>query len=159
MPKSLAILLLILGCWTMPGLALESAKTSFNLGHFNGLAMNGYDVMTYWRGGQPKIGEAKYSLQYSDATWQFISPQNRDDFAVDPARYAPQYGGFCAYAASRNALADVDPFAWRIWKDKLYLNYNPSVRRKWASDIDDNIEKGDQNWPGLDPVKSNATGD
>ena len=93
-----------------------------NLGHFNKLAMNGYDVMTYWKGGK---------------------------FLENPAKYAPQYGGYCAYAASRNAVADVDPFAWRIWKDKLYLNYSPRVRRQWASDIDENIAKADGFWPKL----------
>ncbi|MEM1200409.1 MAG: YHS domain-containing (seleno)protein, partial [Pseudomonadota bacterium] len=84
-----------------------------NLGHFNKLAMNGYDVMTYWRGGKPLEGKKEISASYNGATWVFISEENRARFLENPAKYAPQYGGYCAYAASRNAVADVDPFAWR----------------------------------------------
>ncbi|MEM8647732.1 MAG: YHS domain-containing (seleno)protein, partial [Pseudomonadota bacterium] len=120
-----------------------------NLGHFNKLAMNGYDVMTYWRGGKPLEGKKEISASYNGATWVFISEENRARFLENPAKYAPQYGGYCAYAASRNAVADVDPFAWRIWKDKLYLNYSSRVRRQWASDIDENIAKANKFWPKL----------
>ena len=120
-----------------------------NLGYFNKLAVNGYDVMTYWRGGKPQEGNKAISASYNGATWVFISEENRAMFLKNPAKYAPQYGGYCAYAASQNAVADVDPFAWRIWKDKLYLNYSPRVRRQWASDIDENIKKADGFWPKL----------
>ena len=120
-----------------------------NLGYFNKLAVNGYDVMTYWRGGKPQEGNKAISASYNGATWVFISEENRALFLKNPAKYAPQYGGYCAYAASQNAVADVDPFAWRIWKDKLYLNYSPRVRRQWASDIDENIKKADGFWPKL----------
>ena len=120
-----------------------------NLGYFNKLAVNGYDVMTYWRGGKPQEGNKAISASYNGATWVFISEENRAMFLKNPAKYAPQYGGYCAYAASQNAVADVDPFAWRIWKDKLYLNYSPRVRRQWASDIDENIKKANGFWPRL----------
>lgn len=120
-----------------------------NLGHFNKLAMNGYDVMTYWKGGKPMEGKKEISTTYNGATWVFISEENRALFLENPAKYAPQYGGYCAYAASRNAVADVDPYAWRIWKDKLYLNYSPRVRRQWASAIDENIAKANGYWPKL----------
>ena len=132
----------------LTGTALAGSP-KVNLGYFNKLAMNGYDVMTYWRGGKPLEGKREISAEYNGATWIFVSASNREEFLANPSRYAPQYGGYCAYAASQNAIADVDPFAWRIWKDKLYLNYSPRVRRTWASDIDGNIVKADGYWPGL----------
>ena len=136
------------------GLACASdARTAFNLGHFNGLAMNGYDVMTYWRGGDPQRGNEAFRHDYAGASWIFVSAANRDAFAASPQKFAPEYGGYCAYAAAQGSLADVDPYAWRIWNDRLYLNYSPQVRRIWASDIDTNIAKGDANWASLDPAR------
>ncbi|WP_306115783.1 MULTISPECIES: YHS domain-containing (seleno)protein [unclassified Roseovarius] len=125
------------------------AEPEVNLGYFNELAMNGYDVMTYWKGGDPQKGDPAIAATYKGATWVFTTVENRGLFLADPARYAPQYGGYCAYAASQNAIADVDPFAWRIWEGKLYLNYSPRVRRQWASNIDANIQKADGYWPVL----------
>jgi len=131
------------------GMALADPASPVNLGYFNGLAMNGYDVMSYWRGGTPQEGDPAISAEHKGATWLFVSEENRTAFLADPDAYAPQYGGYCAYAASRNALSDVDPFAWRIWQDKHYLNADPQVRRMWANRIDENIVLGDGYWPGL----------
>ncbi|WP_299847631.1 YHS domain-containing (seleno)protein [uncultured Roseovarius sp.] len=136
-------------CIAFAGLAQAGPASEVNLGYFNKLAMNGYDVMTYWNGGDPQKGDPEIQASFKDATWVFISAENREAFLADPERFAPQYGGYCAFAASQNAVADVDPFAWRIWDDKLYLNYSPRVRRQWASDIDGNIEKADGYWPML----------
>jgi len=108
---------------------VAAAAPEVNLGYFNKLAMNGYDIMTYWKGGDPEEGVVGISMEYNVATWIFVSEENRALFAQNPGYFAPRYGDYCAYAASQNAVADVDPFAWRIWKDKLYLNYNPHVRR------------------------------
>jgi len=126
-----------------------AASPEVNLGHFNGLAMNGYDVMSYWQDGNPQKGNPEISAEYNGATWVFQNDGNRQAFLSAPEKYAPQFGGYCAYAASQNAVADVDPFAWRIWNDKLYLNYSPQVRRIWATDIDANIEKANGYWPDL----------
>ena len=129
--------------------AAQAAAPEINVGYFNKLAMNGYDVMTYWHGGKPQEGNPEISAEYKEARWIFVSRENREAFLSDPARYAPAYGGYCAYAASQNAVSDVDPFAWRIWKGKLYLNYSGHVRRQWANDIDGNIRKADDFWPDL----------
>ena len=144
------VLLLLLTTSALPSFATE--KTSFNLGHSSGLAMDGYDVMSYWRGGKPEKGNEQYKLEYDNAIWVFASQQHLDTFASDPEKYAPQFGGHCAYAASRGYLADVDPFAWRIWKDRLYLNFSPGVQRLWAGSIDENIQSGNANWPQIDPA-------
>jgi hypothetical protein len=83
------------------------------------------------------------------ATWQFASADSRDSFAADPRKFAPQYGGYCAWAVSRGYTADTDPEAWKIIDGKLYLNYSKSVQRKWETDIPGNVAKADGNWPGL----------
>lgn len=139
-------------CWIFASTVFAADKTSFNLGYFNGLALNGYDAMSYWRGGVPLKGSESFKLEYGGATWVFSSAQNLEAFAAEPEKYAPQYGGFCAYAAAQGQLSDVDPFAWRIWNNRLYLNYSPRVRRIWANEIDANIDKGNRNWPELNPA-------
>ena len=72
-----------------------------------------------------------------------------DGFAAMPEKYAPQYGGYCAWAVSQGYTADIDPAAWRIVDDKLYLNYSKGVQATWSEDIPGNISKGDKNWPGI----------
>ncbi len=127
-----------LGALMMPTVA-QADTPPVNSGTFNGLAIHGYDVMTYWNGGAPKEGNRDIRTPYQGVDWVFVSEANRTAFLQDLEQYAPQYGGYCAYAASQNAIADVDPLAWRIWEGKLYLNYDIRVRRTWAGDIDENI--------------------
>ena len=105
--------------------------------------------MVYVTEGKPIQGSAQFEQQFGGATYRFASAANRDRFAKEPARYAPQYGGFCAYAVSRGYTADTDPLAWRIVNGKLYLNYSLDAQRKWQVDVPGNIVKGDANWPGL----------
>ncbi len=143
----LVFLLAFSTCYT----AIAAEKTSFNLGHSSGLAMDGYDVMSYWKGGKPVKGDEQYQYEHGGASWLFVSQSHLEEFAANPARFAPEFGGHCAYAASRGYLADVDPFAWRVWNDRLYLNYSPGVQRIWAGSIDANITKGNDNWPRIDP--------
>ncbi len=81
------------------------------------------------------------------ANWRFSSAANRDRFAANPTQYAPQYGGFCAWAVSQGYSAPIDPQAWTIHNGKLYLNYDLNIQRRWARDIPGNIIKGDRNWP------------
>jgi len=70
-------------------------------------------------------------------------------FAADPAKYAPQFGGYCAWAVSRNYTADIDPAAWKIVGGKLYLNYSKGVQQKWETDVTGNLSKAEANWPKL----------
>ena len=82
--------------------------------------------------------------------WYFASAANRDAFAADPAKYAPQYGGYCAWAVSQGYTAKIDPEAWKIVDGKLYLNYSKSIQEKWvAGGVDRLIAAGDGNWPGI----------
>ena len=114
-----------------------------------GLAIRGYDPVAYFIQQKPVKGSPQFSYAWMGATWLFSSAVNRDQFAADPARYAPQYGGYCSYAVSKGRTASIDPEAWRIVDGKLYLNYSKGVQKTWAEDVPGNIRKADQNWPGL----------
>jgi YHS domain-containing protein len=113
------------------------------------LALRGYDAVAYWTEGRPVSGSAEFEHRWNGAVWRFASAANRDAFAKEPARYAPEFGGYCAYAVSRGYTADVDPSAWRIVDGRLYLNYSKRVQGLWEQDIQGNIAKGRANWPGV----------
>ena len=91
----------------------------------------------------------QFSYQWMGATWLFATAENRDRFQAEPERYAPQYGGYCAYAVSKGRTASIDPEAWRVVDGKLYLNYSKGVQKKWEQDVAGNVSKADKNWPDL----------
>jgi YHS domain-containing protein len=114
-----------------------------------GLALDGYDPVAYFTDGRAVRGSAGFAHVHEGTTYHFASAAHRDAFAAEPARYLPQYGGFCAWAVSRGYTAPTDPLAWRIVDGRLFLNYSRSVQRTWEQDAPGNIRKGDTNWPGL----------
>ncbi len=113
----------------------------------NGAAASGYDVVAYFTEGHPVSGSADHTAEYEGATWRFSSAANRDAFIADPAKYAPQYGGYCAYAVSQGYTAGTVPEAWRIVDDKLYLNYSKGVQKRWEANRSAFIIDADSNWP------------
>ena len=115
----------------------------------NGLAIKGFDPVAYFTEEQPVKGKSDFTYEWMNAKWQFASAENRDLFASNPEKYAPQYGGFCAYAVSQGGTAPIDPNAWKIVEDKLYLNLNKSIQATWEKDIPGYIAKADSNWPGV----------
>jgi len=115
-----------------------------------GKAISGYDTVAYFRDGKPVEGDSDFTHEWMGAKWYFASAANRDAFAADPAKYAPQYGGYCAWAVSQGYTAKIDPEAWKIVADKLYLNYSKSVQQQWiAGGVEKLIAVGDGNWPAI----------
>ena len=114
-----------------------------------GVAINGYDPVAYFTDDGPLKGRADHSLDWNGATWHFANAHNRAVFAADPEGFAPQYGGYCAYAVSEGYTAKTDPYAWALHGGKLYLNYSRRVHRIWSRDIPGRIARGDANWPGV----------
>ena len=114
-----------------------------------GIAVDGSDVVAYFEENGPVAGDSAFAHDYMGATWHFVSAANRDTFAADPAAYAPQYGGYCAYAVSQGYTASTVPDAWSIVDGKLYLNFSTGVRRRWARDIAGHIAAADANWPSV----------
>lgn len=110
-------------------------------------AIRGHDPVAYFDGKGPVKGSKQFSHAWGSATWYFASAGNRDRFAAAPEKYAPQYGGYCAYAVAEGYTADIDPAAWSIVDGKLYLNYSLRIRERWNKDIPGYIRKADANWP------------
>ena len=133
-----------------PATAVASAADAQDIRYFvdgNGLAIRGTDPVAYFTQGAPVAGSSEYTYTWNNAIWQFASSENRDLFVANPDQYAPQYGGFCAWAVSQGYTASIDPNAWRIVDGKLYLNFNRGVQRRWEQDIPGNISQADANWP------------
>jgi YHS domain-containing protein len=93
------------------------------------------------------LARREYRADYKGSTFNFASQANRDAFAADPAKYAPQYGGYCAYGTASGYKAAIDPAAFTVVDGKLYLNYDRSVQKEWSKDVPGFITKADKNWP------------
>jgi hypothetical protein len=113
------------------------------------LAARGYDVVAYSVAGVATKGNARFRHRWNEATWEFANADNRARFARTPEKYAPQFGGYCAWAVSRGYTADADPEAWQIVEGKLYLTYSKAVQRRWEQDIAGNIARARANWPAV----------
>ena len=132
-------------------LLLSAVTNAQNVKYYNtkGVAINGYDPVAYFLGKKAMAGTDSYSIDWSGSKWKFISQANLDSFKLAPEKYAPQYGGYCAYGCSENHLAPTDPNAWTIVNNKLYLNYNLDVKKSWVKDTTNLIKIADVNFPVL----------
>ena len=142
---------LIAGCLiaaiaSIPGVA--QGKGAVNADK-HGVAIKGYDPVAYFSQGKAVHGQPQRSHAWGGATWHFATDENRRAFVENPERYAPQYGGYCAWAVSQGHTAPIDPSAWRIVNGKLYLNYDKKIRAKWEKNRDALIGRADSNWPGI----------
>lgn len=143
---ALAVLVFGAGLAELPAAADDKDPVFTTRGN---LAIRGYDPVAYFTEGKAVKGDKDFTLGWQGADWRFASDENRTRFAVDPEKYAPRYGGYCAWAVSRNYTASTDPDAFTIVGDKLYLNYSRRVMRQWLEDRDANIESADGNWPAV----------
>jgi YHS domain-containing protein len=148
MLKSLRILLAAaccaLGLWSASAIAKDAVVYT---GLFSKVAVSGYDPVAYFTDQKPIKGDAKFATSYKNVQWHFASADNRDKFMAAPERYAPQYGGYCAWAVAQGSTASGDPQYWKIVNDKLYLNYDAQVQKKWETNNPVFIQQADKNWP------------
>ncbi len=137
---------------TVPALSLI-AKPAFamtpEIYARNGVAVRGTDVVGYFTDGEPVRGSSEFTTSWKGAVWRFANAQNLAAFEANPEAYAPQYGGWCAWAVSRNYTAATIPEAWTIYEGKLYLNATLPTRRSWLRDVPGNVRRGDANWPAV----------
>jgi hypothetical protein len=119
----------------------------------SGVAIGGYDPVAYFTEGRPVRGSRRHRLAWNDALWFFASGEHLEAFAAEPERYAPRYGGFCAYGVAQNYKVKIDPHAWSIVDGRLYLNYDRRVQETWIKDTRRYIAEADRNWPALDPAR------
>ena len=119
-----------------------------------GKAIRGYDPVAFFTDSKPVMGADSLSFSWKGATWQFANRQNLQRFKANPEKYAPQYGGYCAYGMSEGHKAPTDPNAWTIVNDKLYLNYSPKVKEMWIKNPSERIEMANKNWTTLKDKES-----
>ncbi|GAB2659826.1 YHS domain-containing (seleno)protein [Vibrio panuliri] len=135
------------------GIWLASISSAFALepvySDFFGKAIRGYDPVAYFTQSKAVKGDSDFTYRWNEGVWYFSSQANLDKFKAEPSQYAPQYGGYCAWAVSKGYTAKIDPNAWHIYQGKLYLNYSKSVQSTWMEDVSGNVMKADANWPQL----------
>jgi YHS domain-containing protein len=127
-----------------------SAEEGIYTSYFSNKAVSGYDVVAYFTESKPVEGSRQYTFTYQGADWYFSSAENLALFKNDPVKYAPQYGGYCAWAMALNKRAPGNPPFWTVYKGKLYLNYDQSVVDKWLVDKDGFIQQADLHWANLE---------
>ncbi len=130
-------------------LMLPVAAIAQTINADGGVAIKGTDVVAYFTDQRAVAGSRTFTHKWNGAEWRFVSAANRDAFVADPEKYAPQYGGFCAWGMAEGYRAPIDPAAFRIVDNRLYLNYSRSVQSNWLKDVPGHVAKGDANWPKL----------
>ncbi|NJK34600.1 MAG: hypothetical protein HC919_06405 [Oscillatoriales cyanobacterium SM2_2_1] len=136
-------------CAAKPASNIQAAAKHPKVYTEKGVALDGQDVVAYFTQGKPSQGTKQFTHQWNGATWQFSSASHRDLFAQNPEKYAPQYGGYCAKAASDGNLATTTPTAWEVRGGKLYLNYDASAQAEWKQDTNSKIKRANANWPRI----------
>ncbi len=137
----------IFALWLLSSSAL-ALDDAVNTGRFSATAIDGYDPVAYFTEGAAVEGSDDHVYRWRDGNWHFASRANLDEFAANPEKYAPQYGGWCAYAMSdKGRTVRIDPEAWVIHDNKLYLNYSKKVQNVWLEDRDSNIREADGYYP------------
>ena len=122
-------------------------KAPVYTGSFSNTAVEGHDPVAYFTEGRPVKGSRDFRTEYQGAEFRFASQDNLDTFLADPEKYAPQFGGYCAWAVSEGYTAKGDADHWSIVDGKLYLNYNKKIQNRWEQDREMHIVSANTNWP------------
>jgi len=118
----------------------------------NDVILAGHDTVAYFTKGKPVLGDEKYTAAYNGAVYRFSSAENRDLFSVSPGKYAPVYGGFCAYGMTFGKKFEIDGKAFEIVENRLYVNKNLEVYGLWKKDIPTHIEQANEKWPEVEDI-------
>ncbi len=144
MKTKLFVLLLLLGAISPSLLAQET-----DVFQKDGIAIRGYDPVAYFKQNKPVKGIETIAYDWNGVKWLFYSDENKEEFKANPEKFAPQFGGYCAYGLSENHKSPTDPDAFTIVDGKLYLNYSLKVKELWNKDIPGRIKKANELWPAL----------
>jgi YHS domain-containing protein len=125
---------------------ISAASLAGDFFETDGVALRGYDPVAYFASA-PQKGQAQYSYEYKGSKFHFASDANRRAFMAMPEKYAPQFGGYCAFGTAQGYKVSTQPDAFAIVADKLYLNYDKKVQKIWQQDVPGNIERAEKNWP------------
>lgn len=140
---------LIAGCFSLVAATAFSSTAVFARKVFtsSGVAIRGYDPVAYFKVSKPVKGSSSFTTKWNGSTWRFSSQANLDAFKASPAKYAPAYGGYCAWAMSQGRVATTIPQAWDIKGGRLYLNYDLNIRKRWRTNIPKHIKLANAKWP------------
>lgn len=155
-PNRRTALSLALGALSLlaaPALTRADARSPDVWTDMHGQALKGYDAVAYHLERKAVKGNKALSLEWNGATWLFSSAENRDRFQADPTRWAPQYGGYCAWGIAKDRTVHINPTIFRIFDDKLYLNVNMKIHQKWLKNRHGFIAEADAKWPGVLELK------
>lgn len=114
-----------------------------------GIAIRGYDTVAYFTQGKPVKGVEEFQVEWGGANWWFSSREHAGLFSANPEKYAPQYGGYCAYGVAEDYLVKIEPDQWEIVNDKLYLNYDKKIQKRWQKDTTGYIDRADKKFDQL----------
>lgn len=114
-----------------------------------GIAIKGYDPVAFFTETKPVMGYDSLAYNWKDAKWLFSTKANQDNFKANPEKYAPQFGGYCAYGTAQGHKAPTETDTWTIVDGKLYFNYNAKVKTFWMKDQQNFISKAYENWPAI----------
>ncbi len=148
MRKLLIALTLAIGALTLTTPA-QADQPAVYTGVLSRVAVGGYDPVAYFTDGRPVRGSADFRFTHQGFEYRFASAEHLAAFRTNPARYVPQYGGYCAWAVSQGYTASGNPNNWRIVDGKLYLNYNDEIQGRWEQDIPGHISRANGNWPSV----------
>lgn len=126
-----------------------AAEAPVHTGLLSRVAVSGYDPVAYFTDGRPVRGTAQFRIMHEGYEYRFASAEHLAAFRANPARYLPQYGGYCAWAVSQGYTAPGNPNNWRIVDGRLYLNYNDEIQTRWEQDIPGHIRRANANWPAV----------
>ena len=135
---------LMLATLIAPGVRAESAG---DVNQIDGISLHGFDPVAYFTQNKAVKGEAQITAEYRGVTYEFASKEDQAAFQANPAKYVPQYGGFCAFAVSKGVKADIDPHAFAINDGKLFVNYSDKALQAYQQDVKGNTEDANHNWP------------
>jgi YHS domain-containing protein len=141
-------LLLVVVLAFASNLAFAATKSLVNVDK-SGLGIKGYDPVAYFSENRPVMGNSQFVSTYDGVRYQFASAENKSKFEANPSMYEPQFGGFCAYAASEGHTAKIEPDAFMILNGRLLLQYDRDIRDRFNKDPQNRLKKADANWPEL----------
>jgi YHS domain-containing protein len=133
----------------LAALAVGASAKELNNLDGSGVALQGYDPVAFFTDNRPVRGDQHFQAKYQGATYYFASAEHKATFEKEPAKYEPQFGGFCAYGASRGKTVPIEIEAWQVVNGRLLMQYDLDVKAKFNGDPQGNLSKADKNWPGL----------
>jgi len=148
--KKIILMLQMIAVMTFSLFQSANAADAVYTGYFSSKAVSGYDVVSYFTESKQVKGSSKYTFEYQGADWYFSTPEHLALFKSDPTKYAPQYGGYCAWAMASDQRAPGNAPFWTVYKGKLYLNYDQSVMDTWVQDKDAFIQQADLHWSNVE---------